>query len=64
MFNMIQGSTIPFGHASAARDPNPNKERNLCIHVEAHESAYDPWPACGAGASNHVHPERACHYVE
>jgi hypothetical protein len=54
VFNMVCGSTIRFGHASAARDPNPNKERNFVTHVEADESAYDPGPASGAGASNHV----------
>jgi hypothetical protein len=48
------GSTILFGHASAARDANPNEERKFVTHVEADESAYDPWPASRAGASNHV----------
>jgi len=57
-------STIPFGHVSAARDPNPNKERNFVTHVEADESAYDPWPASRAGTSNHVHPERLSRYGE
>ncbi len=62
--NLRRGSTIRFGHASAARDPNPNKERNLCIHVEADESAYHAWPASRAGASNYVQPERARSHVE
>jgi len=57
-----RGSTILFGHASAASDPNPNKERNFLTHVEAHESAYDPWPARRAGASNHVYPEHSCNH--
>lgn len=53
------------GHASAARDPNPNEERNLSTHVEADESAYDPGPASGAGAaSNYVYAERPCNYDE
>ena len=43
--NLRRGSTISFGHANAARDPNPNKERNFVTHVEADESAYDPGPA-------------------
>jgi len=55
-------STIPFGHASAASDPNPNKERNFVTHVEADESAYDPWPASRAGASNYVFTERPCNH--
>ena len=39
--------------------PNPNEERNFVTHVEADESAYDPWPASRARASDHVYPERA-----
>ncbi len=58
------GSTISFGHASAASDPNPNKERNFATHVEADESAYDPWPASRAGASNHVYSERPNNHGE
>ncbi len=58
------GSTILFGHASAARDPNPNEERKFVTHVEADESAYDPWPASRAGTSNHVYPERPCNHGE
>ena len=54
------GSTILFGHASAARDPNPNEERKFVTHVEADESAYDPWPSSRAGASDYAYPERAC----
>ena len=60
VINMRRGSTIRFGHASAARDPNPNKERNFVTHVEADESASDPGTAGGAGAaSDHVYPEHA-----
>ena len=62
MLKVRRRSTIPFGHASAARDPNPNKERNFVTHVEADESAYDPGPASGAGASNHVYSECPCAY--
>jgi hypothetical protein len=58
------GSTILFGHASAARDANPNEERKFVTHVEADESAYDPWTAIRAGASNHVYPECPCIYGE
>jgi hypothetical protein len=64
VLNLRQRSTISFGHASAARDPNPNKGKELFIHVEADESAYDPWPASRAGASNHVYSERASKYGE
>ena len=39
---------------------NPNKERNFVTHVEADESAYDPWPSSRAGASDYAYPERAC----
>jgi soluble lytic murein transglycosylase-like protein len=49
-----QGSTIRFGHAHAARDPNPNKERNFVTHVEADESASNARAASRAGASHYV----------
>jgi hypothetical protein len=64
VLNLRRGSTISFGHGNAARDPNPNKERNFVTHVEADESAYNPWPSSRARASNHVYPERACNGVE
>jgi hypothetical protein len=54
------GSTIRFGHASAARGPESQQGKEILIHVEADESASDPWTSRGAGASNHVYPERAC----
>jgi hypothetical protein len=54
-------STIGFGHASAAREPNPNEERKFVTHVEADESAFDPWTAIRAGTSNYVYPERPCY---
>ena len=38
---------------------NPNKERNFVTHVEADESAYDPWPSSRARASNFIYSERA-----
>jgi hypothetical protein len=37
--------------------PNPNEERNFVTHVEADESAYDPWPPGRAGASDYIYPE-------
>ena len=58
MLILRRGSTISFGHGNAARDPNPNKERNFVTHVEADESAYDPWPSSRARASNFIYPER------
>jgi hypothetical protein len=40
---------------------NPNKERNYVTHVEADESASDPWAPSGSRASNYEYTERACH---
>jgi hypothetical protein len=37
--------------------PNPKEERNCLPHVEAHESASDPWPARRAGASDNACPD-------
>ena len=38
---------------------NPKPRKDFVTHVEADESAYDPWPAWRAGASHHPYTERA-----
>jgi hypothetical protein len=43
---------------------NSNKERNKLSHVEAHESASDPWPSGGAGEADAIYAERASDGVE
>ena len=65
-FKMRLESTIRFGHESAASDLLiPYKERNLVSHVEAHESASDPWPSGRTGAAHRIFdPKRASNGVE
>ncbi len=65
-FKMRLESTIRFGHESAASDLLiPYKERNLVSHVEAHESASDPWPSGRTGAAHRIFdPNRASDGVE
>jgi hypothetical protein len=57
---MRQRSTIELVTEVRLVISNPNKERNFVTHVEADESAYDPWPSSRAGASDYDYPERAC----
>jgi hypothetical protein len=43
------------------RDRESQQGRNIGSHVEADESAPDPWPSRGAGASHNLYTERASH---
>ena len=59
---MRRRSTIAFGHESAAIiTPKSLQRKGPVIHVEADKSASDTRPAGGAGASNHVYAQCACH---